>query len=50
MSQESEGGITKLHGGAVVEMHNATPNKPLHEVIIEQGFAKEEDVLAVVEE
>jgi LPS-assembly protein len=24
VSQESEGGITKLHGGAVVEMHSAT--------------------------
>ncbi len=32
----------------VVEMHNASPNKPLHELIIEQGFAKEDDVLPVL--
>jgi len=34
----------------IVEMHNASPNKPLHEVIIEQGFAKEDDVLPILAE
>jgi type II secretion system protein E len=34
----------------IVEMHNASPNKPLHEVIIENGFAKEDAVLAVLAE
>jgi general secretion pathway protein E/type IV pilus assembly protein PilB len=29
----------------VAEAHNAAPTKPLHELIIDRGFAKEEDVL-----
>ena len=32
----------------VSEAHFATPNKPLHELLIEKGFAKEEDVLAAL--
>jgi general secretion pathway protein E/type IV pilus assembly protein PilB len=34
----------------IVEMHNATPGKALHELLIEQGFGKEDDVLAVLAE
>ena len=34
----------------IVELHNATPNKPLHELLIEQGFGKEDDVLSVLAE
>jgi general secretion pathway protein E/type IV pilus assembly protein PilB len=32
----------------VTEAHGATPNRPLHEVLIERGFAKEEDVLSAL--
>src|SRR5437868_11424887 len=32
----------------VSEAHFAAPNKPLHQLLIEKGFAKEEDVLAVL--
>ena len=32
----------------ITEAHLATPNRPLHEVLIERGFAKEEDVLAAL--
>ncbi len=32
----------------VTEAHAAAPNRPLHEVLIERGFAKEEDVLAAL--
>jgi type II secretion system protein E len=34
----------------VVELHSTMPNKALHEVLIEQGFAKEDAVLAVLAE
>jgi type II secretion system protein E len=34
----------------VVELHNSTPNKALHDLIIDQGFAKEEDVLSALAE
>src|SRR2546421_8015218 len=32
----------------VAEAQAATPTKPLHELLIERGFAKEEDVLAAL--
>jgi type IV pilus assembly protein PilB len=32
------------------ELHSITPNKPLHEVLIDQGFGKEGDVLAELAE
>jgi general secretion pathway protein E/type IV pilus assembly protein PilB len=32
----------------VTEAHAITPNRPLHEVLIERGFAKEEDVLSAL--
>ena len=32
----------------VSEAHFAAPTKPLHELLIEKGFAKEEDVLAAL--
>jgi len=34
----------------VVELHNSTPNKALHDLIIDQGFAREEDVLSALAE
>ena len=34
----------------VSEAHFAAPNKPLHELLIERGFAKEEDVLPALAE
>ena len=34
----------------VSEAHFAAPSKPLHELLIERGFAKEEDVLAALAE
>ena len=34
----------------IIELHNATPSKPLHELIVDQGFAKEEDVLPTLAE
>ena len=34
----------------VSEAHFAAPTKPLHELLIEKGFAKEEDVLAALAE
>src|ERR1700693_3604719 len=32
----------------VTEAHAAAPNRPLHEVLIDRGFAKEEDVFAAL--
>ena len=32
----------------LAEEHAAAPNKPLHQLLIEKGFAKEEDVLPVL--
>src|SRR5262245_14390540 len=34
----------------VAEAHAAEPNRPLHELLVERGFAKEADVLAVLAE
>src|SRR5207244_1723582 len=34
----------------VAEAHAAEPSRPLHELLIERGFAKEHDVLAVLAE
>jgi general secretion pathway protein E/type IV pilus assembly protein PilB len=34
----------------VSEAHFAAPDKPLHELLVERGFAKEEDVLAALAE
>jgi general secretion pathway protein E/type IV pilus assembly protein PilB len=34
----------------IAEAHFAAPDKPLHELLIERGFAKEQDVLAAVAE
>src|SRR5947199_3789057 len=34
----------------LAEEHAAAPNKPLHQLLIEKGFAKEEDVLPVLAE
>jgi general secretion pathway protein E/type IV pilus assembly protein PilB len=34
----------------VAEIHASTPSKPLHELLIERGFAKEDEVLAALAE
>jgi type II secretion system protein E len=34
----------------VEEVQKAAPNRPLHELLIEKGFAREEDVLAILAE
>src|SRR6266566_3431313 len=34
----------------LAEEHAAAPNKPLHQLLVEKGFAKEEDVLPVLAE
>src|SRR5690348_16774463 len=34
----------------IAEAHAANPDKPLHELLIEKGFAKEEHVLAALAE
>src|SRR5436309_15532404 len=34
----------------IAEAHAATPDRPLHELLVEKGFAKEEHVLAALRE
>src|SRR4051812_9859149 len=34
----------------IAEAHSQSPTRPLHEFLVERGFAKEEDVLAALAE
>src|SRR5262249_39985054 len=45
-----KGLLTEADLSRVAEAKNAAPSKPLHTLLIEQGFAKEEAVLAVLAE
>src|SRR5436190_13919582 len=36
--------------GRITEAQNAAPTKPIHEILIERGFAKEDQVLAALAE
>ncbi len=44
------GGLPASDLARVSEAHFAAPSKPLHELLVERGFAKEEDVLAALAE
>jgi general secretion pathway protein E/type IV pilus assembly protein PilB len=46
----SQGLASQADLARIAEAQAATPNKPLHEILIEQGFAKEEHVLAALAE
>jgi general secretion pathway protein E/type IV pilus assembly protein PilB len=43
-----KGLLSETDRAALTEAQAAAPNKPLHELLIDRGFAKEEDVLAAL--
>lgn len=45
-----KGLLTEADLTRLAEVQKAAPNKPVHEVLIENGFAKEEEVLALLAE
>jgi general secretion pathway protein E/type IV pilus assembly protein PilB len=46
----ARGALTELDASRAAEAHAATPTKPLHEFLLEKGFAREEQVLPALAE